>query len=389
MAKKFYVDIDLLNNELQNMRVQGLASDPGSPSSGSFWYNTTTKALKYYDGTGIQTVSTGGSVAEAVTRATAAGAQNELLVSAGADRTAKTYSGGAGLVKADANGVVSAATVGTDYATSDSTNTFTNKSIDAIGTGNSITNLGVSNFASENITTDINASATSTQLARADAIKTYVDNKVASLGQFAGSHDASGGALPTTGTGTGGAIVAGDYWRVSTGGTISGLGKMEVGDVIVASTNGASIAANFFVLQGDITDAVTSSSTSSVDNQVARFDLTTGRVIQTSSATIDDNGSVNIPTGQAYKINNVDILTGLIGKYRGAFNATTDWTGASAPFTRTIGSATHGRGASDQLITNVYDSSGNLVSVDINVGSTGDVLISTNIKFAGHIVIIG
>ena len=42
---------------------------------------------------------------------------------------------------------------------------------------------------------------------------------------------------------------------------------------------------------------------SSTDNAVARFDLTTGRLIQNSLVTIDDNGSVNIPTGQQYLVN--------------------------------------------------------------------------------------
>jgi len=44
---------------------------------------------------------------------------------------------------------------------------------------------------------------------------------------------------------------------------------------------------------------------SSTDNAIARYNGTTGKIIQNSLVTIDDNGSVNIPTGQFYKINNV------------------------------------------------------------------------------------
>lgn len=40
----------------------------------------------------------------------------------------------------------------------------------------------------------------------------------------------------------------------------------------------------------------------SIDNGVARFDGGAGNLLQNSLATIDDAGSVNIPTGQAYKI---------------------------------------------------------------------------------------
>jgi hypothetical protein len=58
--------------------------------------------------------------------------------------------------------------------------TFTNKSFDANGTGNSITNLEVADFASSVIDTDISSvSASDDTLASAKAIKTYVDSQVA------------------------------------------------------------------------------------------------------------------------------------------------------------------------------------------------------------------
>ena len=58
--------------------------------------------------------------------------------------------------------------------------TFTNKSFDANGTGNSITNLEVADFASGVIDTDISSvSASDDTLASAKAIKTYVDSQVA------------------------------------------------------------------------------------------------------------------------------------------------------------------------------------------------------------------
>ena len=42
---------------------------------------------------------------------------------------------------------------------------------------------------------------------------------------------------------------------------------------------------------------------SSTDNAIARFDSTSGKAIQNSQVTIDDNGSINVPSGQSYKIN--------------------------------------------------------------------------------------
>jgi hypothetical protein len=42
---------------------------------------------------------------------------------------------------------------------------------------------------------------------------------------------------------------------------------------------------------------------SATDNAIARFDLATGKLIQNSLVTVDDNGSVNIPAGQQYLVN--------------------------------------------------------------------------------------
>lgn len=44
---------------------------------------------------------------------------------------------------------------------------------------------------------------------------------------------------------------------------------------------------------------------SSTDNALVRFDGAGGKTGQNSLVTVDDSGSVNIPTGQTYKINNV------------------------------------------------------------------------------------
>jgi hypothetical protein len=66
--------------------------------------------------------------------------------------------------------------VSSGTVTPSSTNTFTNKTIDANGTGNSITNLEVADLASGVLDTDLSSvSASDDTLASAKAIKTYVD----------------------------------------------------------------------------------------------------------------------------------------------------------------------------------------------------------------------
>jgi len=49
MAVPVLSPLDLNQNEIRNVRSQNLASDPGSPVSGQFWYNSTTNRLKVFD----------------------------------------------------------------------------------------------------------------------------------------------------------------------------------------------------------------------------------------------------------------------------------------------------------------------------------------------------
>jgi hypothetical protein len=82
-----------------------------------------------------------------------------------------------GLLKGTA-GVLSAATAGTDYTSPSSTESFTNKTFNANGTGNSITNLEVADLASGVLDTDLSSvAATDTTLPSAKATKAALDLK--------------------------------------------------------------------------------------------------------------------------------------------------------------------------------------------------------------------
>jgi hypothetical protein len=51
MAIPFLQALNLGQNEIQNVRIQNLATDPSTPVIGQIWFNTASNVLKVYDGT--------------------------------------------------------------------------------------------------------------------------------------------------------------------------------------------------------------------------------------------------------------------------------------------------------------------------------------------------
>lgn len=227
---------------------------------------------------------------DVVTKDAASTAAGELIVSGGANKSVASYTTD-GIVKVS-DGVVEAAVEGTDYLTASSSNTLTNKTIDANGTGNSISNLEVEDFASGVIVTSIGSDADDDELATAKATKTFVENKIAGMGSFQGAFtpSADGTTLPSRSTGS---VQSGDYWRVTANGKL-GTVVLEAGDMVVAkeSLSTPLAATDFFAVQANLSDTVSSSSSSSVDNALVRMDGTNGKVVQTSSATLSDDGDL-------------------------------------------------------------------------------------------------
>lgn len=114
--------------------------------------------------------------------------------------------------------------------------------------------------------------------------------------------------------------------------------------------------------------------TSSVDNSIVRFDATTGDVVQGSLATIDDTGSVNIPTGQAYKINGSAITTADVAD-------STDKRYCTDAQKTVIGN-TSGTNTGDETVTTIKDKLGITTLSGSNTGDETTTTIGTIVNGA-------
>lgn len=95
MAKQFLTNLNLNKNELQNAKIQNLATDPSSPVSGQIYYNTADGVLRYYNGSAWLTLAQGGSVETAIQNAITAldldNTYDALGSAASAQANAATY----------------------------------------------------------------------------------------------------------------------------------------------------------------------------------------------------------------------------------------------------------------------------------------------------------
>src|SRR5210317_575496 len=206
-----------------------------------------------------------------------------------------TFTGGTGIDTTVSDDTITIA-IDSNVLTASSTHTLTNKTFDANGTGNSISNIEVADLASGVLDTDLSSVAgTDTTLASAKAIKAYVDAQNANqMTTFTISDDSSTTSTITQsdtlqflgGTGIG-STVSGDTVTFAIDATVATLtGSQTLQNKVIDSANNT---LTLDLSEGTLTGTTAEFNTALSDGSFATLagsETLTNKVINTASNTI-------------------------------------------------------------------------------------------------------
>lgn len=219
MAQKFLTDIRMgTGTSIINLVVDPRSSVPSSPVEGQIYYNTTDDVLYYYNGTAWATFG---------------------------DITSVLTPSGSAMSGGGTSGVITLQVVVDNSTVEISTNSIRIKD----------GGVTFAKLATAAVTDSITGTS-STKLVTENAVVTYVGSAIAAIGTFIGGFAAGSATdFPVAAGGTN----KGDYWRVTSPGTVHGE-ILAIGDVVISTVDTPIITttADWIFLQMNIDQATES-----------------------------------------------------------------------------------------------------------------------------------
>ena len=389
MSKKVLTSLDFSKNQILNVALQNLATNPSSPVVGQIFYHTVDARVYFWDST--QWVDMSGDIQDVLGGAglTASTSANGDVVTLDVNVDSVTIEINADTLRIKDLGVSTAKLADSAVTTVKiNANAVTFAKLQQLATMTVIGNVtgSTANAAEVSVITDGTlATASNANIPTSTAVKTYVDAQVAALGNLEGAWDASVGTFPVGSTPVVG-TKKGDYWYVSVAGTVGGI-AFNIGDVLIASVNAASTttyASNWISLEVNrdqatttvlglvyiATNAEVQTGTDSVKAVTpAGLSSRTATETRTGIAALATQTVTNTGTDDTTIVTPLKLKTNL-ATYKYATNVVVTVAGAQT--------VTHNLGTKDVFVQ-VTDSSDNEVLVDVVKTSTSVVTLT----FAG------
>jgi hypothetical protein len=256
MSKKVLVNLDLSKNQILNVALQNLGSNPENPVNGQIYYNTTDKTIYLWtltntpnpgDGVWVDLLAGDITAVTAGDGLTGGGTSGAVTLNVNPDNVTIEVVSDAVQIKdlgvstgKLADGAVTTIKIGANQVTFAKMQQIANNKLIGNVSGDVANPSEVTIITSTSLT-----GAANTNLPSTLAVKTYIDGLIGGLGNLEGGWAANNtdgpGGIPIfpTGTTPGAGTKKGDYWYVTAAGTVDSV-AFNIGDVIIAKIDNAS-----------------------------------------------------------------------------------------------------------------------------------------------------
>jgi hypothetical protein len=259
-VEKFLMNVDMVQNQILQPVIEVLASAPGSPVEGQIYYNSTNESLWLRQNAAWQQLGVGGGSSTFIALTDVG--EPDYVGHAGNLVRVNSTPNGLEFVDGSTLYVAAGITTLAGYGISDTMVNFDTAVSDGTFVWAGDTSTAGWSFV---IDDDTMVTATATNLASSESIKTYVDNKVAGGMTYKGGFDptaAAGDGVPDLDTIT---STTGDTYTVTAAGTYNwttGSAVLAIGDVLIAEADGVlNDVANWTIVNKNIPDIVQASET--------------------------------------------------------------------------------------------------------------------------------